>query len=226
MRKRHTIQADKLWHKRNRPPQDEPWCWFPRSLLESDAWRSAPINTRRVVDRLLLEHMAHAGTMNGQLICTYKDFEKAGIRHESLITAIQDAGARGLISITQKGRASTGEDRWPSKYALGWLPTHDGVAAPNRWKSWLQKPAKDTVSPRSGSGPGKSRKHVNPQVRNRTPAPGPEADLGTTDFQGSPQVRNRTYSQYIGCKGDGEPRADPWAELEIPACLRRRRTAP
>lgn len=27
-------------------------------MLESDAWRTAPINTRRVIERLMLEHMA------------------------------------------------------------------------------------------------------------------------------------------------------------------------
>ena len=128
MRKPVTIQADKLRNRGNRPPADEPWVWFTREFLESAAWRTAPINTRRVVDRLILEHMAHGGTMNGELICTYKDFEKWGIRHQSLIAAIQDALSRGLVNITQQGRASRGENRQPSKYALGWLPLRDGSA--------------------------------------------------------------------------------------------------
>jgi hypothetical protein len=126
----------KLRAKRNHPPEDQPWVWFTREMLESEAWHSAPTNTRRVVERVILEHMAHAGTMNGDLTVTYADFEKFGIRLGSIAGAIKDAAARGWIIITQKGRASRGEDRWPSNYALGWLPFRDGAAAANKWKSW------------------------------------------------------------------------------------------
>ena len=173
----------KLRDKRNRPPDGEPWVWFTRELIESDAWRSAPINTRRVVDRLMLEHMAHAGTMNGKLICTYRDFEKFGIRHQSVKPAISDAVQRGLIIVTEKGKASAGPVRWPSRYALGWLPTHDGAAASNRWKCWLRKSAKRNFSPMAGSGPGQGQKTEFCQGRKRPPKPGPEAATGTTDFQ-------------------------------------------
>ena len=129
---------DKLLRKRNTPPAGEPWIWLTREMLESDAWRTAPINTRRVVDRLLLEHMAHAGTENGNLACTYQDFEKYGVTRRLVSKSIADAVARGLTIITQKGRASSGEHRWPSRYALGWLPTCDAAAAPNRWKVWVE----------------------------------------------------------------------------------------
>jgi hypothetical protein len=127
----------KLREKRNHPPPNAPWVWLSRDLLESDAWRTAPINTRRVVDRLMLEHMAHAGTMNGKLVCTYDDFEKWGVGQQGRVAqAIRDAVERGLVVVTEKGKASSGERRWPNKYALGWFPTHDGAAALNRWKDW------------------------------------------------------------------------------------------
>lgn len=57
----------KLREKRNRPPQDEPWIWVSRELLESDAWTTAPIWTIRFVHRVMTEHMNHAGTENGYL---------------------------------------------------------------------------------------------------------------------------------------------------------------
>ena len=78
-RRKYTVQADKLRHKRNHPPPDQPCVWFTREMLESEAWSTAPINTRRLVERIILEHMAHAGTENGRLICTYRDFERHGI---------------------------------------------------------------------------------------------------------------------------------------------------
>ena len=33
---------------------------------------------RLVVDRVMIEHMAHAGTENGNLVVTYADFVKFG----------------------------------------------------------------------------------------------------------------------------------------------------
>jgi hypothetical protein len=80
--------------------------------------------------------MAHAGTQNGRLIVTYNDFVRYGIRREALPTAIANVAARGLIVVTEKGRRSVGPDRWPTRYALGWLPMSDGAATPNRWKTW------------------------------------------------------------------------------------------
>ena len=108
-----SIKANRLRAARNRPPPDEPWVWLTRQLLESDAWRSMSRAARLVVDRIMIEHMAHAGTENGNLVVTYADFVKFGVRRESLPAAIADAAR--LIIITEKGRASTGPDRWPKR---------------------------------------------------------------------------------------------------------------
>jgi hypothetical protein len=143
----------KLREKRNRPPDGEPWVWLTRDLLESDAWRSMSRAARLVVDRVMAEHMAHAGTANGDLAVTYGDFVKFGARRESLPAGIADASTRGLIIITEKGRASTGPDRWPSRYALGWLPLKDGAAASNRWKVWRPRgPIPGNIESSTGSG--------------------------------------------------------------------------
>ena len=141
-RRKYTVQADKLRHKRNHPPPDQPWVWFTREMLESEAWSTAPINTRRLVERIILEHMAHAGTENGRLICTYRDFERHGIGKRHIAGAVEDAASRGLIVVTEKGKASSGINRWPSRYALGWLPLHNGAAASNRWKQWSRPAAR------------------------------------------------------------------------------------
>ena len=154
----------KLREKRNHPPQNEPWVWLSREILESEAWRSAPINTRRLVERLMLEHMAHAGTMNGKLVCTYADFEKWGVWRRRLRLTIRDAVDRGLVVVTQKGRASAGENRWPNKYALGWLPLHDGASPLNRWKTWTKRAPQRTFFPGGQMSTGNSRKTGNALV--------------------------------------------------------------
>jgi hypothetical protein len=137
-----TSFAAKLRKKRNRPPPSEPWVWFSRVFLESEAWRTAPINTRRFVERVMIEHMHHAGTENGNLIVTFKQLAEFGIHGRHRHKAVEDAINRGLIDRPVKGKASAGQNRHPSRYALGWLPWHDGSAARNRWKSWKPKSPK------------------------------------------------------------------------------------
>jgi hypothetical protein len=61
----------------------EPFVMLPRSLIQSDAWRSAGINARRFVDFLLLEHMAHGGKENGKLKAPYRQLEQ--FTHQSVI---------------------------------------------------------------------------------------------------------------------------------------------
>jgi hypothetical protein len=66
----------KLRKKLNAPPANQPWGWFSFELLESAAMRSLSVNGRRVLDRIRLEHMAHAGLENGRLKVTWDDFVK------------------------------------------------------------------------------------------------------------------------------------------------------
>jgi hypothetical protein len=129
----------KTKEKRNRPPADSAWIWLTREMIESDAWCTLSLAASRVIFRIAIENMLHAGTENGNLEVTYNDFEKFGIRRGSIKAAIDEAVSKGWIIITEKGRASIGQDRWPTKYALGWLPLKDGTPAPNRWKGWKPK---------------------------------------------------------------------------------------
>jgi hypothetical protein len=131
------IKSVKLREARNRPTAA--FVWFTREMLESDAWCSLRLPARRVIDRLCIEHMAHGGTENGQLVVTYRDFRRFGLHGGQIGPGIKQAVATGFVIITEKGKPSTGADRWPTKYALGWLPLKDGSAAPNRWKAWRPK---------------------------------------------------------------------------------------
>jgi hypothetical protein len=131
-----SIKAANLRRKRNRPPKGEPFIWLSRELMESDAWRTAKIHTIRLVMRLMLEWMAHAGTENGRLACTYDDLVAFGIGRRLINRAIAGAVERGLVYRTEQGGLSAGDVKKPSRYGLGWLPGHDGSAAPNRWKDY------------------------------------------------------------------------------------------
>ena len=53
--------ADKRIRSRLGPPKGEPWVFQTVQMLESPAYQSLSINARRALDRLEIEHRAHAG---------------------------------------------------------------------------------------------------------------------------------------------------------------------
>ena len=142
----------KLREKRNRPPEGEPFVWFTREMSESDALRTAPARTIHFVLRLMVEHMDHAGKENGRLICTWDQCVAWGIPRKHVKAAQADAIRRGLVYQTEKGTASKGAGRRPSKFGLGWLPAHDGAPAANLWKRYRSalNPREDLKSSSAG----------------------------------------------------------------------------
>jgi hypothetical protein len=111
-------------------------------MRESWAWRLLPDNARRVLDRLELEHMRQGGAMNGELKCTYSDFEEAGLRRQSVALAIRQAAALGFVQITRKGYKTAAEFRVPSLYRLTYVYNADarlrGMPT-NEWQRIAEK---------------------------------------------------------------------------------------
>jgi hypothetical protein len=120
------------WQQMNRPKG--PFIWLTLEFLESQAWNMMSLPARKIVERVAIEHMNHAGTRNGALIVTYGDFEKYGVRRKSIALAIKKAVALGFIDVTGKGHRSYGIGRRPSTYGITWLPRCDGTPASNRWR--------------------------------------------------------------------------------------------
>src|SRR5688572_3082954 len=106
----------------NQPPEGEPWVWLTREMLESQAWRSLTAGGHRVIERLMIEHMNHGGTRNGDLVSTYVQFQSHGISRKAVSAAIGNAQRAGFIDIVERGQRGYGIARRPSRYALTWLP--------------------------------------------------------------------------------------------------------
>ena len=110
-------------------PPGQNWVKLPRDLLESPAWRGLGINARRLVDFLLVEHLAHGGAENGNLKAPYQQLVEVGIGLRHIANAIHEAEEAGIID------AHRGGMRVATAYALTWLPLKGGTAASNRWKA-------------------------------------------------------------------------------------------
>ena len=115
-----------------RPPRGEPFIWLTRELLEGAAWRSMGANTARLMNFLLIEHMNHAGTENGNLKATYDQLDEFGLTRGTISDAVDEAFFLGLIRLERGGRwAGTNQ---PSIYRLTFYADKYGAPATNEWK--------------------------------------------------------------------------------------------
>ncbi len=92
-----------------------------------------------MVDRIIIEHLHHAGTMNGELVVTYDNFQAFGISRSAIRPTIEVAVKLGFIDVTAIGLRSHGSAQRPSSYALTWLPRNDGAPPSNRWNAIKSK---------------------------------------------------------------------------------------
>jgi hypothetical protein len=109
-------------------------------LLSSSAWHSMGINTRRLIDFLMLEWIRHNGRQNGFLLAPRKQLIAFGIHHHFISAAIAEAEKLGLIDVIR------GKGRIPSRYALTWLPLKGETMATDRWRACDQPAASLTAS--------------------------------------------------------------------------------
>lgn len=152
--------------KMQKPPQGEPWVWLTAEMLASDAWRSLSINARRFIDALQLDHMAHAGTENGNLMATRSQLEAFGLSVNHITSAIRECEEKGLVKARRAGM------RIATKYRLTWLADRDFNPATNEWKAYRNSgicPLKgDSLPPKqrsdNGSLPPKQRSVPTPQI--------------------------------------------------------------
>src|SRR5689334_19319791 len=87
-----------------RPPEGGPWIWHQAELLSSPAWRPRSINCVRLIEFLLLEHMAHGGVENGNLLATYDRLAAFGLSRRLISQAINEAEELGLVRAQRGGR--------------------------------------------------------------------------------------------------------------------------
>jgi len=100
---------------------EPPFVIHALEMRSSPAWLALPDESRRLLDRLELEHLKHAGKHNGELVVTYDQFRAAGIRRQSIPEAIRIAEALGFIRVMKRGGRSVAGLKFPSLYRLTYL---------------------------------------------------------------------------------------------------------
>jgi hypothetical protein len=90
-------------------------------MMESPAYRALSLSAHRVLDRVCIELAHHGGNDNGALPVTYEQFVEYGIHRHAIAPAMRELVALGFLEVTQRGRHSAGEHRWPNLFRLTWV---------------------------------------------------------------------------------------------------------
>jgi hypothetical protein len=99
----------------------EPFVMLHRTVINSFAWRALSESARKVIYRVILEWMAHAGKLSTDIPVTKEDFIEYGLHHNAIAPAQREACALGLLLLSTRGRAGNAEFRAPHKWALPFL---------------------------------------------------------------------------------------------------------
>ena len=98
-----------------------PFVQITAELLRSPAWRCRSINCIRLIDFLMIEHLRHNGTENGNLIATYDQLIVFGIGRRFVRKTIDQAERLGLVEVERLPRR-TFTETYPSRFRLTFLP--------------------------------------------------------------------------------------------------------
>lgn len=129
------------------------------SLLESDALASLSLAARRCLDRLLIEHMHHAGKENGRLKVTYEDFAAFGVRRASIAAALRELEDTKLIVVVERGRGGNREYRKATVFRITFLLTPE-YEATDDWRKYERVQPRDIDSRRENAS--ESRREIEP----------------------------------------------------------------
>ena len=103
-------------------------------MIESPAYRVLSLSAHRVMDRIAIELAHHGGNDNGKLPVTYEHFMEYGIDRQAIAPAIRELEALGFVEVTQRGRPSAGEFRWPNLFRLTWINSKSSNHPTHEWR--------------------------------------------------------------------------------------------
>jgi hypothetical protein len=145
------------------PPKDQHWSWYSVEMMRSEAWRDMSINGRQMLDLLEIEHLAHGGYENGNLMMTYDQFVAGGIRRGSISATIAELERLGWIEVSRGGYRGFARS-WPHRFRLTHRRTRirPGIGAP-----YLVEATHDWQHYRSEKSDRMVPEPAPPQFRNR-----------------------------------------------------------
>jgi hypothetical protein len=160
-------------------------------MMESPAYRALSLSAHRVLDRICIELAHHGGNDNGKLPVTYDQFVEYGVHRHAIAPAIRELEALGFIKVTQRGRPSAGDHRWPNLFLILWVNCKSTPKA-EQTNDWRKIPDTETAEliARAARKPVKRRRNQGSTINGATASANP-ATL-TRDIDSSDGIRTGT----------------------------------
>jgi hypothetical protein len=76
----------------------------------------------------------HGGNDNGRLPVTYGQFMEYGIDRHAISPAIRELEALGFVEVTQRGKPSAGDLRWPNFFRLTCVNSKSSTVPSHEWR--------------------------------------------------------------------------------------------
>jgi hypothetical protein len=99
-------------------PFDMSFIPRPSVLLSSHVWRSLGIYEHRLLAALEVEHCRHAGKENGNLVLTYDQALRCGIKRNRFLSTRSRLIELKLVEMTHEGQYREAAQRDPCRYRL------------------------------------------------------------------------------------------------------------
>jgi hypothetical protein len=130
---------------RSRYEAPPPYFQFPLELIGSVALAALSLRARRVLDRLVIEHLENAGKHNGKLAVSYSQLSAhAGVNQREVASGLAELVDLGLLVVSHGRRPKGAAVTRPNFYRLTFLPDHEGVFPSEEWRRF---------EPSEGAGP-------------------------------------------------------------------------
>ena len=122
-------------------------AWAPHrlDLVQSPAWRLAPVPLCRILGLLEIEHMRHGGKLNGELFVSHRQFTAAGISRRKITVTMTLGEELGLLDIVKPDQP-IGDLRAAHSYRLTYIPAKGATSPTDEWKKVTEERAKALVA--------------------------------------------------------------------------------
>jgi hypothetical protein len=109
------------------------WIAHRLKLLLSPAWQRRPRPLCRILERLEIEHLRHAGRENGRLCVSFDQFVEYGVSRRVIRHAIEAGVSLGLLDVVQP-EAMVRNIKAPNEYRLTYVPAGNSRAPSDEWE--------------------------------------------------------------------------------------------
>jgi hypothetical protein len=109
-----------------------PFVLHTLALIQSPAWTARPPALARILERLEIEHMRHAGTYN-VLYVSYDQFVSHGVSKKNIRRTLQLGEDLGLLEVARQTGLYGGTLRPPNEYRLAYVG-RNGKPPSDKWK--------------------------------------------------------------------------------------------